>query len=301
MDTKYFHYILEIAACGSINRAAQNLGVSQPNLSVCVKNLEQELGFALFSRRSTGILLTREGQLFLESARKIVCELETIQNIPSLFSGKENLSVSSTYSSDFMQTFLQFKRQDPPRQHEDVFKETGLIQTVRDVIEQRYRLSLFYCFDAVSQAYRALAREHHLKLVPLTQDQPLALLVSRDNPLARRQEIPFHQIKGLPFVMYENFKFEEWLRLLGFESDEKVLYVFDRGGLIDTIQQSRYVTVTMKSAAPGGGGGCVEIPVTQAPYALNTYLLHHAGYTLNPREKRFIKLLKARLRPGEPG
>ena len=45
MDIKYFEYVIEIVECGSINKAAQNLQMLQPNLSVCIKNLEQELGF----------------------------------------------------------------------------------------------------------------------------------------------------------------------------------------------------------------------------------------------------------------
>ena len=47
MDIKYFEYVIEIVECGSINKAAQNLQMLQPNLSVCIKNLEQELGFPL--------------------------------------------------------------------------------------------------------------------------------------------------------------------------------------------------------------------------------------------------------------
>ena len=47
MDIKYFEYVIEIVECGSINKAAQNLQMLQPNLSVCIKNLEQELGFHL--------------------------------------------------------------------------------------------------------------------------------------------------------------------------------------------------------------------------------------------------------------
>ena len=45
MDIKYFEYVIEIVECGSINKAAQNLQMLQPNLSVCIKNLEQELEF----------------------------------------------------------------------------------------------------------------------------------------------------------------------------------------------------------------------------------------------------------------
>ena len=55
MDIKYFEYVIEIVECGSINKAAQNLQMLQPNLSVCIKNLEQELGFPIFRRQHSGI------------------------------------------------------------------------------------------------------------------------------------------------------------------------------------------------------------------------------------------------------
>ena len=47
MDVKYFKYIIEITECGSINKAAKNLHLSQSNLSVSIKNMEKELGFSV--------------------------------------------------------------------------------------------------------------------------------------------------------------------------------------------------------------------------------------------------------------
>ena len=232
MDIKYFEYVIEIVECGSINKAAQNLQMLQPNLSVCIKNLEQELGFPIFRRQHSGIRLTNEGELFLKSARKIATELETIHNIPSMFSHKDNLSISCTYSFDFMNHFLKFKKKKPPTACEDSFKETGLIQTIRDVVEQRYRMSLFYCFDTVSDTYYALAKKHNLKLIPIARNRPLILLASKKNPLSRKKEIPFDSITDYEFIMYENFKFDEWLKILNFKNDNNILYVFDRGGLI---------------------------------------------------------------------
>ena len=97
---------MEICECGSINKAANKLEISQPNLSVCIKNFEQDLGFAIFKRNNSGIQLTNEGKVFIKSAKKIVSELDTIGNIPSLFANKGNISISSTYSFDFMNLFL---------------------------------------------------------------------------------------------------------------------------------------------------------------------------------------------------
>ena len=140
MDSKCFRYFIEFYECGSINKAAKHLGLSQPNLSVCIKNAEKELGFSVFSRNNNRIQLTSEGELFLKSAHKIVTELDAIGNIPSLFVNKGNISVSSTYSFDFMNLFMQFKKKNPARNIEDSFKETGLIQVIRDVVDKRYRM-----------------------------------------------------------------------------------------------------------------------------------------------------------------
>ena len=68
MDSKCFRYFIEVYECGSINKAAKHLGLSQPNLSVCIKNAEKELGFSVFSRNNNRIQLTSEGELFLKSA-----------------------------------------------------------------------------------------------------------------------------------------------------------------------------------------------------------------------------------------
>lgn len=292
MDIKYFEYALEVLECGSINKAAQNLGLSQPNLSVCIKNLESELGFPIFRRSNTGIFLTQEGELFINSAKKIVTELETINNIPSLFTTKGNLSISCTYSFDFMNQFIKFKKKNPLSVYEDSFKETGLIQTIRDVIEQRYRMSLFYCFDSASEKYYHFAQKHNLKLIPIAKGCPLILLVAKKNPLSKKKEISFEDIKNYKFIMYENFPFEEWLKILGFENDNRILYVFDRGGLIDTIKQSMYVTVMMERYTDSYSEDCVEIPIVNAPCSMDAYIIYHSIYKMNAREKLFIRQLK---------
>ena len=292
MDVKYFEYVLEILECGSINKAAQNLKLSQPNLSVCIKNLESELGFPIFHRNNTGIFLTPEGELFMNSAKKIVTELETINNIPSLFTEKGNISMSCTYSFDFMNQFIKFKKKNPLSYYEDSFKETGLIQTIRDVVEQRYRMSLFYCFDSVSETYYHFAKKHNLKLVPIAKEQSLILLASKKNPLSKKKEIQFKDIKNYKFIMYENFRFEEWIGILGFENDNRILYVFDRGGLIDTIKQSMYVTVMMKRFTDTYSEDCVEIPIVNTPCSMNAYIMYHSTYKMNAREKLFIRQLK---------
>ena len=51
-------YILEIAKQGSIGKAAKKLYMSQPNLSMSIRMLEEELGFKIFDRSNSGVELT---------------------------------------------------------------------------------------------------------------------------------------------------------------------------------------------------------------------------------------------------
>ncbi len=61
-----------VAECGSINRAAERLFISQQALRASINSLEQKLGFALLVRSSRGAQLTAAGQAVLEDARSIL-------------------------------------------------------------------------------------------------------------------------------------------------------------------------------------------------------------------------------------
>ena len=51
ISLQQLRYIIEVAECGSINAASQQLYVSQPTLSTTIKDTEQELGISIFNRQ----------------------------------------------------------------------------------------------------------------------------------------------------------------------------------------------------------------------------------------------------------
>lgn len=61
-------YALEVARCQNFSKAAENLYLSQPALSLQIKKLENELGYTLFSRTPQGIFLTDAGEDFCAHA-----------------------------------------------------------------------------------------------------------------------------------------------------------------------------------------------------------------------------------------
>ena len=66
--------------------------VSQPSLSISVRDLEKELGFKIFRRTSSGTFLTRRGMEFYEKAQELVKGFDIFQKsvIPILKKKKMN-------------------------------------------------------------------------------------------------------------------------------------------------------------------------------------------------------------------
>jgi DNA-binding transcriptional LysR family regulator len=61
MEMQQVHYFLALSAEGKFTYAAKRCGVAQPSLTKAIKQLERELGGALFHRASTGAMLTPFG------------------------------------------------------------------------------------------------------------------------------------------------------------------------------------------------------------------------------------------------
>jgi DNA-binding transcriptional LysR family regulator len=81
VNTLFFKHLLEVERTGSISRAADNLFMAQPNLSKEIKEIEIDIGFALFNRTSKGVLPTPQGKKYLAYARNIVRQLERLDSL----------------------------------------------------------------------------------------------------------------------------------------------------------------------------------------------------------------------------
>jgi LysR family transcriptional regulator, hca operon transcriptional activator len=77
MELRHFRYFVAVAEAGSLTvAAAQNLHTSQPSLSRQIRDLENEVGAQLLTRRARGIELTPAGQAFLDHARAVLSQVE---------------------------------------------------------------------------------------------------------------------------------------------------------------------------------------------------------------------------------
>lgn len=72
IDLKLLRYFLAVAEELHFGRAAARLNMSQPPLSIHIKELEQQLGTLLFIRHSRSVALTHAGKVLMEESRRLL-------------------------------------------------------------------------------------------------------------------------------------------------------------------------------------------------------------------------------------
>ena len=137
MNILHLKYAAEIAKTGSLNKAAENLYMGQPNLSRAIKELEDNLNITIFNRNSKGITITPEGEEFLQYARRIISQVEEVEEIyKNDRRPKQHFSVCvprASYISCAFADFAKSIRRDIPT--EIFYKETNSRRTVNNVVK----------------------------------------------------------------------------------------------------------------------------------------------------------------------
>lgn len=103
MTLKDLEYFTAIARERSITRAAASLYVAQPALSQCLQKIEKEIGVELVVRSSSGVVLTSEGQCFLEFAEQVLQQRlqlnQRIQDVENAANGEIRLGFTGTQAT----------------------------------------------------------------------------------------------------------------------------------------------------------------------------------------------------------
>lgn len=79
MTIQNMRYIIEIARCKSISKAAKTLYMTQSALSNAVKETEEELGIQIFTRTNHGVILSYDGEDFITYCKEIVTKVDYVQ------------------------------------------------------------------------------------------------------------------------------------------------------------------------------------------------------------------------------
>ena len=299
MTFQQLTYLVEVSRCGSINKAAHKLFLSQSGISSSIRELENELGICFFRRSNRGVEFTPEGKEFLSYA---VSLLEQKQRIESLYSdhgaiAPARFSVSTQRYPFTEDAFLRMVQQTCD---EDTFrfsiKEAGMDMVIQDVYEHQVDLGVIFLTDLTEKIIRRMLDAHEVEFHQLASVPP-CLYVRKGHPLTSLETVTVADLAGFPYLSFEHDQgaavdFSEEYQLWSFKKPARCISVNNRttamnllaatdafttgsGLLVRGLADPRVVTV------PLAGQGAIRLGWIQA-----------RDTRLTPQAEYFVALLE---------
>jgi LysR family nitrogen assimilation transcriptional regulator len=196
MELRSLHYFVRIAELGSITRASAHLQIAQPALTRHVQRLEDELDAPLFTRANRGVRLTEAGHKLLESAQRILRDVERagdeIRAHKAHPSGKIVLGVTPTLCPVVVpELFGRMRRHYPMIELKVV--HAGTVRLEEFVIDGRVDIGLL----------AEIPRSRLILSTRLAEEE--MVLVTR--PGARpRQTVPLEELRRTPLILGDGLR-----------------------------------------------------------------------------------------------
>lgn len=248
MKLQQLEYALAIAREGSVTKAAKSLFQAQPNISMALRELEAEIGIAIFWRTPGGMILTPEGEEFLVRARSIVDGMHSLETDYLNKSENEIIfkasSVRAAYISGAFGEWVTALGES--RKNFSIhFVETNTHSVVEDTAGGKCNIGFIRVPSARKEAYLEQLATKNLKATFL-MEYPLRIMFSRSHPLARYKEITYDMLADYPEIVHG----DEDMTLIRLNSVSpdfdasnggRKVYIYDRGSqmsMVNTVRNS---------------------------------------------------------------
>ncbi len=193
---RQLEYAVAVADHRSFHEAAAACAVSQPGLSVQLRELESQLGVQLFERDRRRVLITREGEAVVARARAILVAsdemVEAARVLASPLSGDLRLGVIPTVAPYLLPEVLPAVR----KQHPDL----------RVLLREDQTARLVERLDGGELDLLLLALEAPLgdvEMLPLFRDA-FVVATARSHPLAKKKQLSQREIAEEDVLLLED-------------------------------------------------------------------------------------------------
>ncbi|MGB8700406.1 MAG: LysR substrate-binding domain-containing protein [Thermosynechococcaceae cyanobacterium] len=274
---------------GSFTRAAEELFLTQPTVSIQMKQLTKAVGLPLFEQVGKRLYLTEAGRELLDTCQDIFERLSqfemTVSDLQGLKRGQLRLSVITTAKYVIPRLLGPFCQQYPGI-------DVSLIVTNHENILERLRENLDDLYIP-SQAPDSMDVHCHAFL-----DNPLVVLASRNHPLAKEPHIPLERLNGESFIMRE----------LGSGTRQAVEKLFHEHNISIKVRLELGSNEAIKQAVAGGlgisvlsrhclalegqSGQLVILNVAGFPIQRHWHIVHPKGKQLSVVARTFFDYLK---------
>lgn len=296
MNLLYLKYAAEVAACGSINKAAERLYIDQPNLSRSIKDLETSLGVVLFERSARGMKLTPDGEEFLKYAKVILSEVDAMENMfRSGDARKQRFSVSVPRASYIASAFAAFsKRFSEVREIEAFYKETNSMRTIKNILEDGYKLGVIRYAAQYDKYYKEMLEEKGLTY-ELICEFHFVLLTSKTSKLAKSETVTLAELSDLTEIAHgdpyvPSLPLEEVRKEELSDVSPRRIFVFERGSQFDLLAENpdTFMWVSPVPQAELDRYGLIQLSCPENRKIYKDVLIRRRDYKLTALDNAFI-------------
>ena len=202
MTLQQINYALMISEYGSMNKAAEKLGISQPTLTSAVRELEREIGQEIFLRTHKGAVPTAEGAEFLHSAGQLFRQYELICEKYIDKDMKRKFGVSIQHYSFAVNAFIETVKQFGTLEFEFAIRETETLRIIEDVGSLKSEIGVLYISNFNRKPITKLLEENELSFTELVKCRAYVYLW-RGHPLANEPSISLAQLEPYPCLSFE--------------------------------------------------------------------------------------------------
>lgn len=195
MNTLLFKYAVEVERTRSISRAAKNLMMAQPNLSKAIKEMEDNLGFTIFERTPKGVIPTSKGNVFLDYARSILSQIDSIEALSaSADKNIQKFSIAVSRGSYISSGIIHFAEELDDDMGLDLdIRETSSMGVINNVTGGRYNLGIIRYRSIYEQYFSDFLTHHRLTGETIWEFEFLALMSRRhklaNEPIISRDDL----------------------------------------------------------------------------------------------------------------
>ena len=241
MNTLHLKYALEIEKSGSISQAAQNLFMAQPNLSKAIKDLENELGYVIFKRTSSGVIATEKGAEFLYHTKKAMEQIEEIEKLAGK-RGSENrqFKISIPRGSYIANGFTAFVASLEMTDGMDItINETNTLKTISNVADRGYNMGIIRYQISDEEIFRSRIKSNHLEQETIWEFE-YVLVMSKHHPLATKEKICEDDLQDYVKITHADIEIPHERKKVSDSEEgrvnlEKTIYVYERGSQFDLL------------------------------------------------------------------
>lgn len=298
MELKQLEYFLAVNRHRNFTKAAQQLFVTQPTITIAIKKLEKELGTDLFHRDSGLIRLSMAGEMLLPRAEQILknvqSAIEDLTNLGSQRKKELHLGIPPMSCSIMYPIVLTDYRKEFPDVEIHI---TDLCnqEIIHMILEEELELAFAVLPEQLNDC---------LEIVPLTEGM-ISVLISRKHPLADFESLSIEQLSSESIIMYkhgtsytEERITDEFLKLC---IEPKITYFFENTSTIFDLVEQNYGISFMPSTTSAVYSNLPNVlcKPLKNPLYYKVGLIRNKQKYLSPIGKEFIEFI-SKIPPYKP-